>query len=732
MKKRLLLLLAICMLISPLGLWATNYALHFNGVNNKVGVLDSPELNPTNALTLEVWMKADQWAGSIWGANLISKQGTNPDKGYGLTVGENGRIEFNHSVNESWSAVQTPPILGLNSWYHIAAVYDLNSMKIYVNGILQASADVQGTPTPGEGVVMNIGDNPTWPGRYFAGTIDEVRIWNVARTEEEIQENLDHELTGDESGLVAYWKMNEGSGSKIFDSSANDHEGTLLNMDDSNWVDGFVPPGADMGLLGIASPSTIGSGFSTEEYVMLDVKNFATAPADEFSISYQINDGEVVTELIQQAIPAFHEQVIAFSNPVDLSGYNEIEIKAWVDLEDDGNHANDTIVATISQSNQIMLYDMVQHNFGSAGQTHFNTLYMPQDLSGYKSILLNLDLHCPAGGCDPWDQPGMLYIQKDNVTYEILRYITPYGRACGGWTFDLTDFKPIMQGKTIFESIIRVWGASGWLVEMELILEPGTPEYEVTRIDRLWNEDYWVYGDPDIPYDFPSRTISILENTDKARIRMTVTGHGQGNTLNAAEFSEFTHHVWVDGNETFDMYLWNDDCDQNPCSPQSGTWQYSRAGWCPGQDVQPWVYNLDDYITQGENLDLEFVLAEYTNLNNTGYNNTTHTEPHYRVHAYLVQYSLSTDTSNESVAAVTDTPEINVFPNPSRGQFTVSAKNSHIQTVSVYRIDGRQVASHYVGDAKSYLIDLDNQPNGIYFLRVHTPQGTSVVKVVKK
>ncbi|TVQ06421.1 MAG: T9SS C-terminal target domain-containing protein [Bacteroidetes bacterium] len=732
MKNKKLLLALALILAGVFNLAAQNYGLHFNGQNNKVGVLDSPELNPSTALTLEVWINAQSWAGSIWGACLISKQGTNPDKGYGLTVGENGRIEFNHSVNQSWSAAQTPPILGLNSWYHIAAVYDLNTMKIYVNGVLQASATAQGTPTPGNGVTMNLGDNPTWPGRFFHGVMDEIRIWDVARTQEEIQDYMNTELSGTEPGLVAYWNMNEGTGNTISDATENENDGTLLNMSEENWVAGFVPPSADLGVLGIASPSSIGTGFSAQEYIMLDVKNFATDPVEQFSMGYKINDQEPVTESFQLQISAFAEQVIAFSDPVDLSGFNEITIKAWVSLEGDANPINDTIVVTLSPSTSIMLYDLVQHNFGSAGQTHFNTLYMPQDLSGYKTILLNLDLYCPSGGCDPWDQPGMLYIQKDNVAYEIVRYITPYGRACGGWTFDLTDFKPIMTGKTIFESIIRVWGASGWLVDMEIILEPGTAEYEPIMVNRLWNEDYWVYGDPDISYIFPQQTVTILEDTEKASMRMTVTGHGQGNTLNAAEFSEFTHHIWVNGEQTFDMHLWNDDCDQNPCSPQSGTWQFSRAGWCPGQDVQQWFYNLDEHITAGETIDLDFVLADYTNHNNTGYNNTSHTEPHYRAHAYLIQYKKNQGTNVENVEGAALEDLVKVFPNPTKGTISISADNAGIQNIGVYSMDGRLVKSIVISDSHFVSVDISEMPVGLYIVQVQTSRGVASHRVVKQ
>ena len=733
--KILKLFLVSCFLMSTSFVWAENYGLYFNGSSNRVGVQDSPELNPESGMTIEAWINVEEWAGSIWGANILSKQATGPDRGYGLTVGENGRIEFNHSINEGWNAVQTPPILGLNSWYHIAAVYDLNTMKIYVNGILQATANATGTPTLAHGQAINLGDNPTWPGRFFKGKMDEVRVWDVVRSESQIQEFMMTELEGDEEGLVAYWNMNEGSGNTINDVSGNENHGTLLGMSDDNWVDGFAPPGTDIGIEGIASPSIIGTGFTSSEYIKIDVKNFATNDVHEFDIFYSINDGDPVSESIQESILAFQSKIIAFSEPVDLSGYEEIELKVWVEKEGDGNPINDMLVETISQSTQIMLYDNVLHNFGSAGQTHFRTLYMPEDLSGYKNITLTLDLHCPTGGCDPWDQPGMLYIQKDNLSWEIARYITPYGVACGGWSFDLTDFKPIMQGKTIFESIIRVWGASGWLVEMELILEPGEPENHVNKIDRLWNEDYWVYGDPDISYEFDPVEVTILDDTDIAFVRMTMTGHGQGNTLNAAEFSRFTHHLHVNDTEAFEMDLWNDDCNENPCSPQSGTWQYSRAGWCPGQDVQPWFFNLAEHISPGESLNLHFVLAEYTNLLNSGYNNTTHTEPHYRIHAYLVQYSSDEDddedpTSVEHIMQDELKTSIVAKPNPSAGVFHISSNKANIQRISVYGMTGRIGLTQVFDNADSFTLNMSHYPNGIYFLKVETNSGIETLRLI--
>jgi hypothetical protein len=77
--------------------------------------------------------------------------------------------------------------------------------------------------------------------KYYSGLIDEVRIWNVARTASEIAETMNVSLTGSEPGLVAYWSMNEGEGDTAFDITGNGHDMRLgatvgPDEDDPTWV----------------------------------------------------------------------------------------------------------------------------------------------------------------------------------------------------------------------------------------------------------------------------------------------------------------------------------------------------------------------------------------------------------------------------------------------------------------------------------------------------------------
>ena len=731
MKRFTKILLFVLLIGSSAAINAQNYALKFDGTNDKVGILDSPELNPTSGMTIEAWINATEWNSNIWGGVIVGKQGTNPDKGYCFTAGQNGRVEFTVSVNEGWKAVSTPALLGTNAWYHIAGVYTGSQLMLYINGQLIQTEDAIGELTHGTGVVMNLGDNPTWPGRFWNGRLDEIRIWEIARTEAEIQANMSVELTGTETGLVAYYPMNEGSGSVLGDASGNENTGQLINMDDTSWVDGFQPVTADLGVIGIASPSVIGSGFGTEEKIRIEVKNFATEPVSNFELSYQINEEPVVTENVNITIPPFETYIYTFENFVNLSAFTEINITGSVFLEGDNNTENDAITETIAPTLNYMIFDQERHNYGGYGQSHTRTVYMPENLDNYSEIYVNIDLNCPTGGCDPWDQPAKLMINKNGENYEIARYITPYGVACGGWTWDITDFRSLLVNEVDWVSYVQVWGASGWLVSVELQMIEGSPVYPYSKVTKLWNEDNWVYGDPDISYDFPEKEVIIQPETVAAKIRMTMTGHGQGNTLNAAEFSEFTHHIWIDGEEVFEQHLWKDDCDQNTCSPQNGTYLYSRSGWCPGQDVQPWEWDINGYFAPGESVNFDFVLADYTNLLNSGYNGGSHTEPHYRCHTYLIEYAdedfvqLNEQTIRSGI--------IQAYPNPTKDLLYVSSlNNDNIQMIEVYELNGKLSSSIQLYNAAEYQLDFGGKKPGLYLVRVQTKNTIEVLKILVK
>jgi hypothetical protein len=243
----------------------TNYSLDFDGSNDYVEVPYASAINPTS-YTVSAWAKVEGGSGD-WRSVITSRSndtsGSN-DKGYTIYAGDNDTWQFwtgtgtgTNSGGGSWhqinSGVSVYP--GGNGWAFLTATYDGTTMKFYVNGVqkggnLDASAH-KNTTEP-----MRIGAGKTEvtaPDYYFNGKIDEVAIWNEALGSAEITalynsgDGLDAASDSgnytSEGNLVAYYKMNDGSGNTLTDNEddGTDYDGTLNNMvtsgGNSVWTD---------------------------------------------------------------------------------------------------------------------------------------------------------------------------------------------------------------------------------------------------------------------------------------------------------------------------------------------------------------------------------------------------------------------------------------------------------------------------------------------------------------
>jgi hypothetical protein len=128
-----------------------------------------------------------------------------------------------------------------NEWMHITLVHNGGMLRLFRNGVEVASRASGNTVVPGGGnpvlfmggVIFSTTRNYT-----LQGQIDEVRLWNIARSAPEIQNDMLRSLSGSEAGLAAYYQMSDGSGSTLTDDSINNWNGTLL---DGGW--GVAPNG---------------------------------------------------------------------------------------------------------------------------------------------------------------------------------------------------------------------------------------------------------------------------------------------------------------------------------------------------------------------------------------------------------------------------------------------------------------------------------------------------------
>ena len=209
------------------GTGSINYVLDLDGTNDYV---DCGNEALGGSISVECWVKPAQIA-TDW-VGFVCK---NEDKASGEGVfwlgqhSTDGKVRFGVYLNgTSESYIDTDgAVISNGSWYHVAATYDGNYQKIYINGTLVKTSSDLATVLPSGTSNYYIGLSTE---AYFSGRIDEVRIWNDVRTAAEIADNKDDELVGNESGLVAYYKMSDGTGTTLTDNSSNSNNGTLTNM----------------------------------------------------------------------------------------------------------------------------------------------------------------------------------------------------------------------------------------------------------------------------------------------------------------------------------------------------------------------------------------------------------------------------------------------------------------------------------------------------------------------
>ena len=170
--------------------------------------------------TIEAWIKVVDGANNTivdkGNYNFLFQTHPNGQTGLGL-------------YNRSFGWIYSAGVVPVNQWVHVAVTYANRTVKFYQNSILQGTYTAS-TNSTGDNGPLNIGrQDPTGcQCNIFDGSMDELRMWNVVKSQAELLASMNATIPSNSSGLVAYYKFDEGTGSSITDATSNSNNGSMV------------------------------------------------------------------------------------------------------------------------------------------------------------------------------------------------------------------------------------------------------------------------------------------------------------------------------------------------------------------------------------------------------------------------------------------------------------------------------------------------------------------------
>ena len=319
------------------------YVLSFDGVDDYTHLDWSGNMS---TYTVSLWVRANTLSQNRWKSIFNTHDGSN--NGWQLDCDGSD----NYRMQSALGAITIAPLA--LEWGHISIVADGQTTRAYFNGDLVET--VEWVETDWNRIELGRNRNVDNPGNY---TLDQVSIWNVARTQNEIQNDVFNGHHGDEDGLLVYWTADAGEGEILYDHSGNANHATIYG---ASWV---------------------------EETASLLVPSISVSPNS-------IDDELYLGEISQHAITIYNEGDADLNWQINLSNSNSSMVIA----------SSETFVTEINQSpvlktdDQVMMvniptaenifnFDAIPYTGARAGTT-FRTFDRDRD-GNLESVLQDID-----------------------------------------------------------------------------------------------------------------------------------------------------------------------------------------------------------------------------------------------------------------------------------------------------------------------------------------------------
>jgi hypothetical protein len=220
--------------------------LRLRGEDDHVAIPDNGSLNLTTGLTLEAWVR--RTTGSAGWNLLFDRRNPTDATGFSLGIQPDSTLRFGLGYGTDARFASGTTIIPMHRWTHVAATWDGSMMRLFVDGVEEPGA------VPYSGSVSYPGSYETWlggsrdAGNSFRGEIDEMRIWNEARTATQMEQDAtcSFHASPPPASLVGWWRF-EGDAQ---DGSAQQNHGSLvdpaLSLPVFWWAPGTFPACAEL------------------------------------------------------------------------------------------------------------------------------------------------------------------------------------------------------------------------------------------------------------------------------------------------------------------------------------------------------------------------------------------------------------------------------------------------------------------------------------------------------
>ena len=279
----------------------------------------------------------------------------------------------------------------------------------------------------------------------------------------------------------------------------------------------------------------------------------------------------------------------------------------------------------------VTIVDEQWHNGGwSSGYTSTYSdinITLPDNITNYDTLEIYHEHACEDrrnryqksdgtyGGCHEWDYLAYMKIcDRDNSSKcgtEFMRWITTYGRE-GRWMTDISPYLFMLESNDV--RTFKYQGANKGSMTIKLLFSDwGSGERSFS------GEQIFTGGQFNGQYNDESRykrqhNFTVDEEYYKVRIVATITGHGfNQDQANCAEFCDHEHHYYLNN---YHAYEWHPivhdsqgcekEVDRGVVANQFGSWPFGRAGWCAGQDVKQWTYDITQWVDNTTTNNLQY------------------------------------------------------------------------------------------------------------------------------